>query len=319
MERLTIPASLKPAARMAYRAYRTLRRAIRYPYYAIGTSEPVWFWLMNRQSRERFRRHPGAPDAVEKRIIGELKTSGIAVTHLEELFPGRDLLGVFQRHAVDALAAAKVGRKKGFLRYAWRDSADTILLDLTDPLVRLAIEPNILEVVNAYMGMWTKLDFFSLAVTVPVQDGTDPAGSQRWHRDPGDRRICKLFLYLTNVTDTSAGPFCYVQNSHEGGRWRGVYPPRPDDGYYPPAGDIERAVPPTDIQECFGRAGTLIFCDTTGLHRGGYSTSRERIMFTAAYSAKWSLTHPIKYRYPKRFDTELTTLSPLQHHAIDNR
>lgn len=314
-----IPQPLKPAARLALRTYRAARRAFFYPYYAIGTSDAVWLRLMNRESRELFMRHPLTPGPVQARIISDLKASGIAVSHLDELFPGRALLGALQDHAGNALAAAKVGRKKGFLRYAWRDSADTILLDLADPLVRLAIEPNVLGVVNAYMGMWAKLDFFSLAATVPVQDGTDPAGSQRWHRDPGDRRIVKLFLYLTDVTDSGAGPFCYVQNSHGGGRWRGVHPPRPDDGYYPPAGDIERAIPPPDIQSCFGRAGTIIFCDTTGLHRGGYSTTKERIMFTAAYSAKWSLTHPIKYRFPERFAAELENLSLLQRHAIDNR
>ena len=98
-----------------------------------------------------------------------------------------------------------------------------------------------------------------------------------------------------------------------------MYPPRPDDGYYPPTGDIERLIPPADIQTCFGRPGALIFCDTTGFHRGGYSTAQDRIMFTAAYSAKWSITHPIKYRYPARFDEALLPLLPIQRYAVDNR
>ncbi len=319
MLRRFIPQPVKPLVRMALKFFRAIRRAIRYPYYLVGTWRPVWFRLMNREGRALFRTQARPLDTVQERIVSQLKIHGIALTHLEELFPGHISLPRLRAHAADALAVARTGRKKSFLRYAWRDPAATISLDLSDPLIRLAIEPRALEAVNAYMEMWSKLDFYSLAATVPVPDGSEEQGSQRWHRDPGDKRICKLFLYLTDVTDIGAGPFCYVRNSHEGGRWRGVHPPRPDDGYYPPTGDIERLIPPADIQTCFGRAGTLIFCDTTGFHRGGYSITQERIMFTAAYSAKWSLTHPIKYRYPERFDEVLLPLAPIQRYAVDNR
>ena len=39
-------------------------------------------------------------------------------------------------------------------------------------------------------------------------------------------------------------------------------------------------VPKNDIRVCTGRAGTVVFCDTTTLHRGGYATKSERTMFT---------------------------------------
>lgn len=319
MMRVSVPPKLKPIARGAFRIWHAGRRVIRYPYYFVGTSRPVWFHVMNREGRALFRRHAAPLDGVWARAASDLHRHGIALTHVEELFPGRSLLDDLRRHAEVALATARTGRKKGFLRYAWRDSADALPLNLGDPLIRLAIEPKALGIINAYMGIWSKLDFYSLAATVPVRDGTDPAGSQRWHRDPGDPRILKLFLYLTDVLDLGAGPFCFVRDSHEGGRWRGLYPPRPDDGFYPPPGAIEERVPGEDITVCLGRAGTIILCDTTGLHRGGYSTTQERIMFTAGYSAKWSLTHPIKYRYPERFDEAVSSLAPIQRYAVDNR
>lgn len=319
MMRRFIPQPLKPVARMALKFLGAIRWAFFHPYYLVGTSEAVWFGFMNREGRMLFQKNHPSPNAVEARIASELTTRGIAVTHLDELFPGRSPLELLRAHAASALAPAKTGRKKSFLRYAWRDSADTILLDLSDPLIRLAIEPHVLEIINSYMAMWSKLDFYSLAATVLVPPGSEEQGSQRWHRDPGDKRIVKLFLYLTDVEEPGAGPFSYVPGSQEGGPWRHVYPPRPDDGYYPPPGAIERAIPEEAMRICYGPAGTLIFCDTTGLHRGGYSTTKERIMFTASYSAKRSLTHPIKYRFPEHFEKDISALVPHQRYAVDNR
>lgn len=288
-----------------------------HPYYVVRASWPV-FNFLNREGRRLFQEYGMTPSGVQQRIIRTLKTQGVALTHINELFPEKNMLAQLQDFSLKEIAEAKVGRKKTFLRYAWRDSAGLIVFNLANPLVGLAIEPKALEIINAYMEMFSKLDFYSLASTVPVPINAEPTGSQRWHRDPGDKRICKMFLYLSDA-DEGAGPFCYVPGSHEGGKWRQLFPPQPEDGYYPPSGEVEKYVPHEDIKVCTGRAGTIIFADTTGLHKGGYSTAKERIMFTAGYSAKRSLNHPIKYRYPENFEEEIKALAPIQRYAIDNR
>lgn len=49
------------------------------------------------------------------------------------------------------------------------------------------------------------------------------------------------------------------------------------------------AIHPEAIVCAKGKAGTLIFCDTAGLHRGGFAVGRERIMSTGFFpSKKWS-------------------------------
>jgi hypothetical protein len=50
-----------------------------------------------------------------------------------------------------------------------------------------------------------------------------------------------------------------------------------------------------------GKAGTVIFCDTAGLHKGGLSYSGERIMATGFYPSKhWSEKSFLEV--PKSFD-----------------
>ena len=38
-----------------------------------------------------------------------------------------------------------------------------------------------------------------------------------------------------------------------------------------------------------GPAGTLLFCNTAGFHRGGFSTTAPRVLATATYSSPASL------------------------------
>jgi len=54
--------------------------------------------------------------------------------------------------------------------------------------------------------------------------------------------------------------------------------------------------PVSAIQKCFGKAGTVIFADTSGLHKGGYVLSAPRLMYTATYLTKAAVS-PIHLAY----------------------
>jgi hypothetical protein len=114
-----------------------------------------------------------------------------------------------------------------------------------------------------------------------------PIASQNWHRDGEDRQVLKIFIYLNDV-DEETGPFMYVKESIKGLKYGKLFPQRPPEGSYPNE-SVDKAVSPEDIKLCLGKAGTVIFCDTTGLHRGGYAFSKERTMFTASYQASSSV------------------------------
>ena len=174
-------------------------------------------------------------------------------------------------------------------------------MDFENPFVLFALHKKILGVVNSYMELFTKFVTFTLDLTTPVAADAKPERSQLWHRDPEDKKMCKVFLYLSDVDET-AGPFTYIMESHYGGRWRRKFPPRFPRGYYPPIGMVEKTIPGQYFKICTARTGTIIFCDTSGLHRGGYATQKTRTMFTAAFSSSAS-PRPVQYSIPQNLRT----------------
>jgi hypothetical protein len=70
-----------------------------------------------------------------------------------------------------------------------------------------------------------------------------------------------------------------------------------------------------DIQTFMAPAGTLILCNTSGFHRGGFATAKPRVLATATYCSPASLASLTQrnYRLPKGADK---TLSPAQRYAV---
>src|SRR3989344_5780959 len=281
------------------------------PYFYFYVSWPIWFLLLNRQGRRLYQKTSRPTAEIEARLPRELKKNGIAAVHIDELFPEKNLFPVLRQYADTLLPLARTREGKPFLKALW---ADDHMLDLSNPFMRLALSEPVLAVVNGYMGMYSKFFYSSLDLTLPVGENSSRVRSQNWHRDPEDLKMCKMFLYLTDV-DESAGPFTYIASSQYGGRWNTIAPQKPPKGSYPPDGLVESRVLPADIKACTGRAGTIVFADTAGLHRGGYAKTKERLMFTAEYSSKASL-RPIRYRYPENF--EMDSLNTMARFAVEN-
>lgn len=283
------------------------------PYFALRTSWPVWFYFLNREGRCLWQGKEKEIGEVARRIAADLHRDGIAITNLRELFPEENWFENLRVYAETLLPQAKIREGKPFLKQCWDDK---MVIDLENPYVRFVLDERVLSVTNAYFEMYGKFYYLALDLTMVVPQSSLAIRSQNWHRDPEDKKMCKMLLYLSDV-DEKAGPFQYVKGSHYGGRWGGVSPQRPPLGSYPAEGVVERRVLPADIFTCIGRAGSVIFADTAGLHRGGYATGRERLMFTAEYSTKAAL-RPIHYRYSPEFQKMSKSLGPFGRYAVDN-
>lgn len=270
-------------------------------YFVFRAWRPVWFYVVNRRGRMIHRGINRPLDAIQARVVEDLRRDGIAAVHIDELFPGQTVFRELSAYAKGLYPHADTKTAKIFLRNLW----DAVpMLDFKNPFFRFAIDEKITDCVHAYMKIATKFYYFTLNVTVPVSEGSEAVYSQRWHRDPEDRKMCKVFLYLTDV-DEGAGPFTYVRGSHEGGKWRHWYPQvAPRGGAIPSDAEVQKHIPRADIAVGIGRAGTLIFCDTSGLHRGGYATKSERIMFTAGYCTQAN-PWPTRFRRADGFERDL--------------
>ena len=263
-------------------------------------------------------RHRPSLDGHQQTLVDGLARDGVAVTHFDDLFSD-------QRNFADLVALAesqkqgtRSGVKKPFLEYIWGGYGEDLVMDLDSPFVMMLLETRALDVINSYMQVCSKLVYFDLASTNPVREGDPLVLSQRWHRDPGMKRLVKMFVYLSDV-DEESGPFTYVLGSHAGGRLGRLFPQKQFGrrGMYPPSGAVGRAVPESDIRVCTGRAGTVILSDTSGLHRGGHSITRSRTMFTAMYVAEADVIET-KFRWSERGPDQdrLDALHPVSRYAL---
>jgi hypothetical protein len=237
---------------------------------------------------------------VERGVVDSLRTYGIAIVPFAELIGDKRLWDELSAGAA-SFAEEAAGRVPGVDRptvkndYLIRRSGGmTAAVDgkpvasfpARDPLIRFGASDPILNVANAYRGLRTKLVDFDTWYTVPFAATDERVGSQRWHRDPEDQHVLKVFVYFTDV-DEEAGPFQYVKGSAEGGRYGDLSPwSRAMSSrlrwtrrrrLYPPEKWVDKRVDASDVATVTGPAGTVVRCDTSGFHRGGFAKRRPRV------------------------------------------
>lgn len=299
-------------------ATKLIGKLILKPYFKLRTKKHIWLFL-NRKARLLYKKNRPMLNGTQEKIVNTLLQNGIAETNLDELFPNENKFDELQKYA-------GVVREKnsGAQIYppAWRTSKTFLtylldpkpLLDFENIIVKLALNEKVLGIINSYFEMFGKFYYFTLNITHPVTAETEAEQSQRWHRDPEDIKMLKMFVYLSDV-DEEAGPFIYIPKSNLGNKWNKIFPQRPPIGYYPPDGELEKIIPQNEIKKCVGRAGSVIFGDTAGLHKGGYATKKERLMLTIGYAPSSS---PLaeQYIYPLDIKKRLAMLTPEQKFAI---
>jgi ectoine hydroxylase-related dioxygenase (phytanoyl-CoA dioxygenase family) len=160
--------------------------------------------------------------------------------------------------------------------------------------------------------MWAKLEYVDVWYTPPV-DRSERQSSQRWHRDFNDRHLLKAFLYLVDV-DEDSGPFEYVPRSAPGSELDHFWPWRPLGDNYPPDDEFDAKLAERAVSFTAPK-GTLIFCNTSGFHRGGFAIGKPRVLATITYSSPASLASLTERNYSIR-SAESNGLEPQQRYAL---
>jgi hypothetical protein len=95
----------------------------------------------------------------------------------------------------------------------WVSLLDEDLVDgafATDhPFVRYALQPGVLRIMGDFMHELPQLSDVLLTLSQPTEN-KPLSYSQLWHLDHDDKRVCKLFIYLTDVRDTKDGPLTFI-------------------------------------------------------------------------------------------------------------
>jgi len=251
--------------------------------------------LSNRKSRRLFSEDSPSMDEVQRKVVADVGAQGYSIVQFGDLFPESSWSDIEAQRdrfvtATEADLATggehlRVREGKEFVVRLHSYGAD---LGYDDPWFAVCASRHMLDVANAYLRMWSKLEYLDVWYSVPQPAAAARISSQRWHRDYNDKHLLKAFLYLVDV-DEDMGPFQYVPGSQPGGQYEDAWPWQPLGQNYPSEEELEARIPASDVRVFTAPKGTLIFCNTAGFHRGGFSTTKPRVLATVTYSSPASL------------------------------
>ena len=259
--------------------------------------------LKNPLSRSRFLADVPNLTEVQKRIVGDLNARGVAFAHFQELFSDRAYWERLSQDAADfssqvmnqgGVVEKKKDTPKDYKEFLIKKYSWNAQFSKENLWLRLGLDPRILAIVNSYLQLYAKLNMVDLWHTLPQPDTAMREYSQNWHRDPDDDKMLKIFLYFSDVSERN-GAMEYVPDSSSSGPYFDFQ--RLPVGFrsnYFPSVDLEKCLKNMDKVSCFGPPGTMVFCDTRGFHRGGFSTEESRLLANFVYVTPASLS-------PRRF------------------
>jgi phytanoyl-CoA dioxygenase PhyH len=226
---------------------------------------------------------------LQQQLLDSLRRDGIATVDCRELF-GEELWAEAQADVAPFVAAEtalldqlgdRPENKDEYIVRRYMRQKPRVPFTLASPWLRIGISDASLGIVNAYRGQPVQLFYLDNWFTRPYAGADERIASQRWHRDPEEEHVVKVFLYLSDVTE-GAGPFEYVKGSPPGNRFGHLWPwgegkAKPTDE------EMAGAAPAEERVTLTGPAGTMIFCDTSGFHRGGFAKTTPRVLSIWSY------------------------------------
>ena len=272
---------------------RFLRRALSRP------NLTYYFWRFVANGIRTYKLLTTRPEFEETTGIADvLRRNGIVVGQCAEFLTDTGQRAL--RHASDRILQAsrseKVGRlMRGEIADPGRQKdfmielvayPDGIAAD--DPLLAIALDRKLLEVIASYFGLWPSLYYISAWLHYPTE-GTERV-SQLWHRDPEDLQVIKVFIYLDDVNE-NGGPFSYIPGTQPFG-YRTAAAREVKKKKRLTDAEIGRGFPPDSWKVCTGSASTMILADTVGYHRGGKPTVGRRILITCAFTSGAPIKEP---------------------------
>lgn len=254
----------------------------------------TWRYLFNCAPTLAYRMRRQGLAGEAQRVLSDLNRDGIAITSARALFGEEhtfnELCAAFE-HLQDAVReplaqarrSADGGEPGAEKKFIFEYLGHRPVLEPHEIYARFALQQSMLQIANAYLGMYTRMRYYNIWHTFKSQ--AEARQSQLWHRDREDRYILKAFVYLSDVFE-GAGPFTYAAGSHG----KGDVKEQPEafvEGGVKRSNDAQMAkvVAPERWIKGLGPKGTIIFADTQGYHKGGLARERDRIMYTCMYTS----------------------------------
>ncbi|PSB29273.1 phytanoyl-CoA dioxygenase [Stenomitos frigidus] len=236
-------------------------------------------------------KHLPALSPQDRAIVEACRKEGTCVTSLEALgLPSTEMLEEAKELLVDMQAV--LARRTNLKTWGTCENpAYPQIFTVTDlPVIAdWAQNQRLLNIIENYIGLPVAFQGVHLRRDFANEH---PVTTEFWHRDLEDRRVIKLFVYLSDVA-TEAGPYEYIPRSKvtpaivrqiETSFKQRVASNPYDMGLI----DDEMAaiVPRSDWHSCEGPTGTAVFSDSVAVFHHGKSRQQGRSALFFVYTAK---------------------------------
>lgn len=274
---------------------------------ALRQTDSYWRYVANFKPWRAYKLDRTSLNDTQRLLLRDLRRDGIVRTTVKELMRETSLfeqleaaVWTLERTTLsgDLLRVREGLDTRGFKAYLIDLLGPSPVLDPNDIFVRFAVQPAVLNLVNAYFGMYARLRAFNVWHNFPSKK--DPMDSQLWHRDPEDRYILKMFVYLTDVNEES-GPLIYARDTHVQGSIKSVPESFKDSKTTARRSNdaqMSAVVPKDRWITAVGPKGTVVFADTRGYHKGGHVREGDRVLYNCMFTSQASTR-------PEYFEREL--------------
>lgn len=214
---------------------------------------------------------------LQQSLVKEVKENGIAISSIEALFD-RPTLDMYNEgvkffngflsapHIIDRcnkIAQGNPIRDKNkpyeITHYEYIKRA----IGLENPIVRMYMSELFIDMAEAFHGVSPRVRNIVTWVH-PQNPQKTETNSQVWHRDQEDWEIFKVFITFSDIGPNN-GPTQYVKKTQHGGEYQDIT----NNMNGQSTSTFKFPIPEEEIVSCEGRAGTVIFMNTNGLHKGG--------------------------------------------------
>ena len=240
-----------------------------------------WYFIRNRKTSKAYQKDIGKLNF----IVDLLDVNGIATANFSQIFDGID----WNSFKNEIYASVNQYEKKGkTLEHDDKSYMNFVLglnpkYDSHSTWAKIAEHPNLKLIADKYYKMKnTQMRYYNIWKH-EVKNGPSK-GSQLWHRDREDVKILKVFICIEDV-NLNNGPFTYAPGTHFEGKVKSI----PDyiiekTGTKRTTDEMMNAVVSDNKWiKSIGEAGTVVFADTNGYHKGGEVDEGYRLLFTCMY------------------------------------
>ena len=242
---------------------------------SLGWVERVVLLPRYKHQLEHHKVHLPKLEASELAIVKQLEQEGICITSLETLdIPDTQTLLDAAEPISKELAEMSLSPKYAG-KHTLMANAEQLLAH--SEILRWGLSERLIKIVESYLGL--PVGYGALSFYYSVADGRD-VGPRIWHRDKEDWRMVKIAVYLNDVDD-HGGPF---QSIKSGVNKFLIETLPPYKGLT--NSELEQILKtknPLDyLTSCIGKAGTVIFIDTSNYYHRGKppsKTDRSAIFF----------------------------------------